>query len=982
MHDFKPGQRWICDVDLQLGLGTVQTVEHRIVTLRFDATGETRAYAKHSAPLTRIIFKPGDTVSGQDGAAVKVTGVTERNGLIVYSAVREDGGKIELAEDQLAPHVQLNRPSERLFTGQFDQDKWFRIRYQTLLMRNRLAQAPLYGLVGTRTSLIPHQLYIAHEVGRRFAPRVLLADEVGLGKTIEAGLILHQQLLTERARRVLIVVPETLVHQWLVEMLRRFNLQFSIFDEERCLSLEESDEDEDEDEQDSRGRKNENGENPFHSEQLVLCSLHFLRQHPKRFKQALEGRWDLLVVDEAHHLHWSPQAASPQYAMIEQLAMRTRGVLLLTATPEQLGKASHYARLRLLDPHRFGSFSGFVAEEQSYEPIAKAVEALLEGQALNDDICQLITATLDAHQAQALIAQLQDSSADQAQLEQARNKLAESLLDRHGTGRILFRNTRAAVKGFPGRKLAANPLPLPAEYQLCLATFETTALSKPQLLLCPELIYQVRCEDEQPYWTEIDPRVQWLIATLKRVKPEKVLVIAANAQTARDLAQALKEKTGQFIPVFHESMSLVERDRAAAFFADRETGGQVLICSEIGSEGRNFQFAHHLVLFDLPLNPDLLEQRIGRLDRIGQTDTIQIHVPYLENSALAVMFHWYHEGLNAFEKTCPAGQTVFVKVEEQLIAAMHQRQTQTETLRELIGVTQTAHRELNEALDRGRDKLLEYNSFRPHIANRLTGQAQAQDDDALLPQYMDTVFDCCGVHIEEHRAGSYLIEPSEHMSMPFPGLDDEGSVITYARDVALGNEDMHFLTWEHPMVTHAMERILSHENGNAVVAMMKHKRVQPGTLLLEALFVLEAGGHSVQQSNRYLPPALIRILLDEHGSGDYPHLDHDSVNQHLQPVATGIAKQVIQLKEDVIRELLTVSEQQASAQAPQLIAAAETRIRQTFVPEIERLKALRQVNPNVRDEEIQFFEQQLQQLTGALQSSRLRLDAVRVIVAT
>jgi len=978
MHDFKPGQRWICDVDLQLGLGTVQTVEHRIVTLRFDATGETRAYAKHSAPLTRIIFKPGDTVSGQDGAAVKVTGAAERNGLIVYSAVREDGGKIELAEDQLAPHVQLNRPSERLFTGQFDQDKWFRIRYQTLLIRNRLAQAPLYGLVGTRTSLIPHQLYIAHEVGRRFAPRVLLADEVGLGKTIEAGLILHQQLLTERAKRVLIVVPETLVHQWLVEMLRRFNLQFSIFDEERCLSLEESDEDE----EDNRSRKNENGENPFHSEQLVLCSLHFLRQHPKRFKQALEGRWDLLVVDEAHHLHWSPQAASPQYAMIEQLAMRTRGVLLLTATPEQLGKASHYARLRLLDPHRFGSFSGFVAEEQSYEPIAKAVEALLEGQALNDDICQLITATLDAHQAQALIAQLQDSSADQAQLEQARNKLAESLLDRHGTGRILFRNTRAAVKGFPGRKLAANPLPLPAEYQPCLATFETTALSKPQLLLCPELIYQVRCEDEQPYWTEIDPRVQWLIATLKRVKPEKVLVIAANAQTARDLAQALKEKTGQFIPVFHESMSLVERDRAAAFFADRETGGQVLICSEIGSEGRNFQFAHHLVLFDLPLNPDLLEQRIGRLDRIGQTDTIQIHVPYLENSALAVMFHWYHEGLNAFEKTCPAGQTVFVKVEEQLIAALHQRQTQTETLAELISVTQSAHRELNEALDRGRDRLLEYNSFRPLIANRLTEQAQTQDDDPLLPQYMDTVSDCCGLHIEEHRTGSFLIEPSERMSMPFPGLDDEGSVITYARNVALGNEDMHFLTWEHPMVTHAMERILSHENGNAVVAMMKHKRVQPGTLLLEALFVLEASGHNVQQSNRYLPPALIRILLDEHGSGDYPYLGHDSVNQHLQPVATGIAKQVIQLKEDVIRELLTVSEQQASAQAPQLIAAAETRIRQTLVPEIERLKALRQVNPNVRDEEIQFFEQQLQQLTGALQSSRLRLDAVRVIVAT
>ncbi len=964
MHDFKPGQRWICDADLQLGLGTVQTVEHRIVSINFRAIGETRSYAKLSAPLTRVIFKTGAIISSHDGIALKVIHVNECDGLIVYLGERERGDRIELAEEQLAHHLQLNRPSERLFAGQFDRDKWFRIRYQTLLIRNRLAQAPLYGLVGTRTSLIPHQLYIAHEVGRRFAPHVLLADEVGLGKTIEAGLILHQQLLMERAERVLIVVPETLIHQWLVEMLRRFNLQFSIFDEARCLSMEESDEDEE-------GGK---GENPFQSEQLVLCSLDFLRQNPKRFKQALEGCWDLLVADEAHHLHWSPQAVSPQYAMIEQLAMCTRGVLLLTATPEQLGKTSHYARLRLLDPHRFSSFSEFVTEEQSYEPIAKAVEALLEGQTLNDDTRQFIADVLDPTQAQALMAEQQN--------QQARIKLAELLLDRHGTGRILFRNTRAAVKGFPERKLVANPLPLPVEYLPSLVTFETTSLSKPQLLLCPELIYQVRCEDEQPYWTEIDPRVNWLIATLKRVKPEKMLVIAANAQTARDLAQAMKESTGQFIPVFHESMSLIERDRAAAFFADKETGGQVLICSEIGSEGRNFQFAHHLVLFDLPLNPDLLEQRIGRLDRIGQTETIQIHVPYLENSALAVMFHWYHEGLNAFEKTCPAGQTVFVKVEDQLITALHQRQTQAEALAGLIAVTQTAHQTLNEALERGRDKLLEYNSFRPNAAEQLTQAAHTQDNDPALPEYMETVFDCCGVHIEDHRAGSFLIEPSEHMSMPFPGLQDEGSVITYSRDVALANEDMHFLTWEHPMVIHAMERILNQETGNAVVVALKHKQVQPGTLLLETLFVLEAGGHNIQQSNRYLPPAVIRILLDEQGNGDYPYLDHNAVNQHLQPVATGIAKQVIQLKEDAIRELLIVSEQQASVQAPQLITQAEARIQQTFTPEIERLKALQQVNPSVRDEEIQFFEQQLQQLTDALKSGNLRLDALRVIVAT
>jgi len=79
-------------------------------------------------------------------------------------------------------------------------------------------------------------------------------------------------------------------------------------------------------------------------------------------------------------------------------------------------------------------------------------------------------------------------------------------------------------------------------------------------------------------------------------------------------------------------MSIIERDRAAAFFADEESSARLLICSEIGSEGRNFQFVHHLILWDLPTNPDLLQQRIGRLDRIGQKHVIQIHVPYIENS--------------------------------------------------------------------------------------------------------------------------------------------------------------------------------------------------------------------------------------------------------------------------------------------------------------------------------------------------------------
>ncbi|MDG4869085.1 SNF2-related protein, partial [Guyparkeria sp. 1SP6A2] len=124
----------------------------------------------------------------------------------------------------------------------------------------------------------------------RYAPRVLLADEVGLGKTIEAGMIIHQQVLSGRAERILIVVPETLQHQWLVEMLRRFNLRFSLFDDERYAEAQHD------------------ADNPFETEQLVICSLDFVRRSKQRLEHLCDAEWDLMVVDEAHHLVWSENA--------------------------------------------------------------------------------------------------------------------------------------------------------------------------------------------------------------------------------------------------------------------------------------------------------------------------------------------------------------------------------------------------------------------------------------------------------------------------------------------------------------------------------------------------------------------------------------------------------------------------------------------------------------------------------------------------
>ena len=967
MQDFRPGQRWISDAELPMGLGTVLTCDQRTVTIIFLATGETRVYARQTAPLTRVVFAPGDNVPCHEGWSLRITAVREHLGLITYSGTRADGTPAKLAEGELDNLIQLNRPADRLFTGQIDTDKWFELRYQTLQHVQRLAHSDLRGLTGGRTSLIPHQLYIAHEVANRYAPRVLLADEVGLGKTIEAGLILHHQLLTERAQRVLIVVPENLLHQWLVEMLRRFNLRFSVFDEARCQAAESS----------------TDGDNPFLSTQLVLCTLEFLLEHEQRFQQALDCEWDFLVVDEAHHLLWSPEQPSLAYQRVEQLSAKTKGVLLLTATPEQLGKASHFARLRLLDPDRFPDLAAFIAEEKSYAPIAATVEALQNDLPLDANMQAVLRASLDEGDNQRLLDRMQDAQASAAEIHAARQQLMQHLLDRHGTGRVLFRNTRAAIKGFPSRQLHRYALPLPAQYVDSLKTLQdhTTSADTPdRLLLCPELRYQANSEPHATHWTEIDPRIDWLITQLKQLRPEKVVVIAASADTALDISSALRQRAGIQAAVFHEGLSLIERDRSAAFFAEREFGSQVLVCSEIGSEGRNFQFAHHLVLFDLPLNPDLLEQRIGRLDRIGQSETIKIHVPYLRDSAQDVLQQWYHDGLNAFELTCPTGYTVYAQVLQPLHAALRGSNTGGAGVADLITATQSLHRQLSDELQHGRDRLLEYNSCRPHIAEALRARAVRQDADSTVLDYLDAAFDCLGIDTEPHSDLSIIIRPADHMaSSGLADLPAEGLTITADRATALANEDMQFITWEHPLVSGVMDAILSNEQGNSGVTALQDAGGKPGTLLLECIYLLESSANTGLHASRYLPPTSLRVVIDAQGNDHAERLSHAVMARSQESVQPLVAKKIVRHYAPQLRSMLAAAEQLAQQRSVALMAEAHAHAAHLLEGEIDRLKALKRVNPNVRDAEIRFLQTQWEALSLALNTASVRLDAQRVV---
>ena len=914
---FAIGQRWISETENSLGLGMITALNFRSVTLHFPASDETRIYAVAQAPLTRIALNKGEQLHHQAGWQGKVLDIQEMNGLLFYLVKNMQGEEIIVNEKELSPIISFSQAKDRLFSSQIDRSEHFALRYQTLLHQQAQFQSPLRGLRGNRAGLIPHQLHIAQEVGNRINPRVLLADEVGLGKTIEAGMILQNQLFAEKVQRVLIIVPETLQHQWLVEMLRRFNLHFSLFDEERCEDFAEQ------------------AINPFSTESLIICALDWLKAHPHRVQQAIEAEFDCLIVDEAHHLAWSENAPSAAYLLVEQLANAIPSVLLLTATPEQLGLESHFARLRLLDPERFYDYQAFLKGQENYQPVADAVQSLLSEKPLSAVEKNHISDLLHEQDVEPLFKALDCHNDDEKQA--ARQELIQNLIDRHGTSRILFRNTRQGVKGFPNR-----------------------------------VYHQVTIDV-----VEAEEKTYWLIDFLKSHRNEKILVICKTAQTAIQLEQILREKEAIRSAVFHERMSIIERDRAAAYFADTDNGAQVLLSSSIGSEGRNFQFACHLVLFDLPENPDLLEQCIGRLDRIGQMRDVQIYVPCLSGSAQQDLARWYHEGLNAFEQTCPIGMALF----EQYETLLKVRSENKADFEQLILQTQKQAKALRLALEKGRDRLLELNSNGGEKAQRLAAEIAQTDNSPQLVDFVLNLFDIIGLEQDDLGENSIVITPTGTMLVPdFPGLKEEGVTVTFDRQLALAREELEFLTWDHPMIRQGIDLIASSDIGKASMALLVNKQLPAGTLLVELIYVIESQSPKGLQLNRFLPPTPVRLLLDSKGNDLAGQVNFDTLQNKLKPLGKDIANKMVKIARPNIEQLIKVGDHKITEIAQAKIQEASRLADQTLSAELNRLIALKAVNKNIRQAEINVLEKQRVLSLEELSKASWRLDSLRVIM--
>ncbi|EIL87380.1 ATP-dependent helicase HepA [Rhodanobacter fulvus Jip2] len=938
---FVPGQRWISSAEPELGLGTVLRVEGRGVQVLFAKAGVLRPYAVDSAPLLRAEFRAGQRVAGK-GIAFLVERVEIRDELLIY---RGEGRELE--EGQLDDEQSVSQADDRLIGGRTDPVAQFELRLDGMQRRALARRSPSWGLAAARIGLVPHQLRVAGIASARRPPRVLLADEVGLGKTIEAGMIIARQLATGRASRVLLLLPDTLVYQWFVELLRRFNLSFAIYDEERCEALEQA---------------GDHG-NPFEDEQLVIADFGFLENSPKYAQQLLEAPWDLLVVDEAHHLAWSPTEASPRYTMVEKLAAVIPGVILLTATPEQLGRSGHFARLRLLDPQRYHDLDGYLAESDSYQALSKVADRLLDGEPLDDD---QRAALADAFRGDGALTAL---LADSTKPANARELLA-ALIDRHGTGRAMFRNNRAGVGGFPQRAPVWHLLDADdiddATRQSLLAEFHAD-IQQPAGLI--EVDYSA------------DPRVDALIALLDAHPQDKFLLICRSQAKVLALEEVLRTRSGVGLARFHEGLGIVQRDRNAAFFAQAD-GARLLLCSEIGSEGRNFQFAHRLVLWDLPLDPDLLEQRIGRLDRIGQQHDIAIHVIAVADSAQHMLARWYDEGVDAFRHSPADGRELLRRYGSTLteLAEEHARgdDNRDQEFEALLAETRASHEELAELVRGGRDHLLELAASRDLHADELQQAFAREDNDPGRDAFIQRLLEAFGIHPEDLGGQVLLLDPQYLSTDALPGFADGPQSVTFSRDVALAREELPLLRLDHPLVAGALDLALSGEQGNA--AFMVDDVLPPRTALLQAVFVLECVADRRLDAERFLPSLPIVVTVDTK-LAERADFTPSEVALRKAPDRNIEVPRYRKFLGKLVPPMLERAETLAANRGQARIDEALALASETLDAELSRLLALRAVNPSVSDAEIGAVTDERTRLLAALPLSRLRLDAVRFVVS-
>jgi ATP-dependent helicase HepA len=774
-----------------------------------ESEGPTLVNARGGA-LVHATLVPGDAVKTARGKTGKVTREEEgARGLKRYVVALDEGGEAELPETELRALPPRPDLLAMLKEGRAADARNFLLRRATLQLDDERRNDALGALLASRVMVKPHQVGVVQRVLSSRRPRFVLADEVGLGKTIEAGMIFSALRLSGLARRVLVVAPSHLTVQWLVELFHKFNQLFTLVDAERYeKSLEE-----------------QPTVSPWARFEHVITSLEFLQRGEQHRKETGDSRayWDLVIIDEAHHLK-----GEKAYEAAQALAKNCWGLLLLTATPMQLDPAEYQALLSLIDPLTAPTVKEFEARLARQEELSQAVRALLSGTEAKGAVKELAKRFPEDEALQEIV----DPDEMLAHLAET-----YSLSDR------LIRNRRAVVGGFSRRALHVHSVKLTKD-ELDAREAALSRLAKDGTVRGAALAGLVRRLESSSAAFLAALKSNKALAGLKLTLPDKDSKFAAfvklleslwaeekgakvlvftEARDTLDMLQARLRHEGIDALAYHGELDLAERDRQVARFRDPE-GPKVLLSTEVGGEGRNFQFAHHLVNYDLPWSPATMEQRIGRLDRIGQARTVDIHVFEAKGTFSADVLAVLRDAVGVFGETVGGLDAVLEEVEPKLTElALSEPKARRAYLEELAAKVKAAR----EQVQRAYDPLLDLRSFDRREVQALVERGNARigheggEDDSLddglwgiardlderLEECITELADRIGIKVDtdqEVDAFQCAFHFGHALNVEaLPGFDisKERTVLgTFWRDTAVEREEIEYFATGHPLV--------------------------------------------------------------------------------------------------------------------------------------------------------------------------------------
>ncbi|MFZ4801913.1 MAG: DEAD/DEAH box helicase [Chlorobium sp.] len=502
---------------------------------------------------------------------------------------------------------------------------------------------------------LPHQIHALSKAVSGDRLRYLLADEVGLGKTIEAGLIMRELKLRGLVRRTLVVAPKGLATQWVAEMQTHFNEQFRLVLGDDIGTLQRL------------VPGSDNGDSPWSMFDQVIVSLDSVKPMEKRrgwsaervgaynrsrYEELITAGWDLVIVDEAHRLGGSTDQVA-RHRLGQGLAEAAPYVLLLSATPHQ-GKSDAFHRLMtVLDKEAFPDL-----ESVSRERVMPYVIRTEKRNAVDADNkplfkprrTQLIAVSWEPrHHLQQSLYEAVTEYVREGYNQAIRYKKRHIGFLMILMQRLVVSSTRAIRCTLERRleilkdgerqtslRLEENSIGSDEFYDMDaeelldeLLTSKVSALQNEALFVETLLESARKCEEATP-----DAKAEALIEWIYQLQSDendselKVLLFTEFVQTQKMLKQFLGDR-GITVVTLNGSMSMDERKRAQDAFCHR---ARVLVSTDAGGEGLNLQFCHVVINYDMPWNPMRVEQRIGRVDRIGQTKVVRAINFVLEES--------------------------------------------------------------------------------------------------------------------------------------------------------------------------------------------------------------------------------------------------------------------------------------------------------------------------------------------------------------